>query len=65
MKKILVWVAVGVAMKYFLDSDKGEEVKSYVKDLLGDAKDAFNEYYQKASETVEGAITRTDKKLIL
>ena len=65
MKKILVWVAVGVAMKYFLDSDKGEEVKSYVKDLLGDAKDVFNEYYQKASGTVEGAINRTDKKLIL
>ena len=49
MKKLLVWVAIGVAVKYFLDSDKGEEFKSYVKDLLGDAQDVFNEYFEKAT----------------
>ena len=65
MKKLLVWVAVGVAVKYFLDSDKGHEIKSYVRDLLGDAQDAFNEYLEKASDKVEGTASRIDQKLMM
>lgn len=65
MKKLLVLVALGVAVKYFLDSDKGEELKSYVRDLLGDAQDAFNEYFEKAAEKVEGAASQVDKKLTM
>lgn len=65
MKKLLVLVALGVAIKYFLDSDKGEELKGYVKDLLGDAQDAFNEYFEKATEKLEGAATQADKKLTM
>ena len=63
MKKILVWVAIGVAVKYFLDSDKGEEFKSYVKDLLGDAQDTFNEYFEKATGKLEGTANRVNRKL--
>ena len=65
MKKLLVLVALGVAVKYFLDSEKGEEIKSYVKDLLGDAQDAFNEYMEKATGKVEGAASQIDKKLTM
>lgn len=65
MKKLLVLIALGIAVKYFLDSDKGEELKSYVKDLLGDAQDAFNEYFEKATEKMEGAASEADKKLTM
>ena len=65
MKKLLVLVALGVAVKYFLDSEKGEELKSYVRDLLGDAQDAFNEYFEKATEQVEGAASTIDKKFTM
>lgn len=65
MKKLLVLVALGVAVKYFLDSEKGEELKSYVKDLLGDAQDAFNEYFEKTTEKVEGAASQIDKKFTM
>ena len=37
MKKLLVLVAAGVALKLFLDSEKGDEVKAYVRDMLGDS----------------------------
>lgn len=65
MKKLLVLVALGVAVKYFLDSEKGEELKSYVRDLLGDAQDAFNEYFEKAAEKVEVTASQIDKKFTM
>jgi hypothetical protein len=63
MKKLLVLVAVGVAVKLFLDSEKGEEVKSYVRDLLGDVQDTFNEYLEKASQKVERTASQVNDKL--
>ena len=63
MKKLLVLVALGVAVKYFLDSEKGEELKSYVRDLLGDAQDTFNEFFNKASDKIEDTAGNVDNTL--
>ena len=65
MKKLLVLVAVGVAVKYFLDSEKGDEVKTYVKDLLGDAREFLNDFFEKATEKVENTANAVDKKLMM
>ena len=65
MKKLLVLVAVGVAVKYFLDSEKGDEVKTYVKDLLGDAREFLNDFFEKATEKVENTASALDKKLMM
>jgi hypothetical protein len=65
MKKILVLVAVVVALKYFIDSKKGDQVKNYVRDLLGDAREFLNDFFEKASEKVENAASAHDKKLTL
>jgi hypothetical protein len=65
MKKLLVLVAIGVAVKYFLDSEKGEDVKNYVKDLLGDAREFLNDFFENASEKVENAASTVDKKLTM
>jgi hypothetical protein len=65
MKKLLVLVAIGVAVKYFLDSDKGDEVKNYVKDILGDAREFLNDFFENASEKVENAASTVDKKLMM
>ena len=65
MKKLLVLVAVGVAVKYLLDSDKGDEIKSYVKDLLGDARDVLNDFLEKTTDKVENATSAVDKRLMM
>lgn len=43
MKKLLTLLALGVAVKYFLDSDKGKELKTQIKGWIGDAQDAVAE----------------------
>ena len=65
MKKLLVLVAAGVAIKLFLDSKKGDEVKAYVKDMLGDAREFLNDFFEKASEKVETAASAVDRKLTM
>jgi hypothetical protein len=63
MKKLLVLVAAGVALKLFLDSEKGDEVKAYVRDMLGDAREFLNDFFEQASEKVENAAVAVDRKL--
>jgi hypothetical protein len=48
MKKLLALAIVGIAVKYFLDSEKGTQAKSQLKDWLQDAQDAFG-------DTIKGA----------
>jgi hypothetical protein len=60
MKKLLVLAVVGVAIKLFLDSDKGQELKQKVLDLISDAQDAINEYLEKATEKVEDVAGTVD-----
>jgi hypothetical protein len=48
MKKLLALVAVGVAVKYFLDSEQGKQVKKQVMDLLSELQDTFSEGINKA-----------------
>lgn len=65
MKKLLVLVAAGIALKYFLDSQKGDQVKDYVSSLLGDARQFLNDFFENASEKVENAASAVDKKLTM
>lgn len=53
MKKLLVLAVVGVAVKLFLDSEKGHELKQRVRDLIKEAQDTINDYLETASEKVE------------
>lgn len=55
MKKILTLLALGIAVKYFLDSEKGKDVKTQVKGWLGDAKDTF-------TDTLNGAERKIHKE---
>ena len=65
MKKLLVLVAAGVAIKLFLDSEKGDEVKAYVRDMLGDAREFLNDFFENASEKVENAASAVDRKMTM
>ena len=65
MKKLLVLVAAGVAIKLFLDSEKGDEVKDYVRDMLGDARTFLNDFFERASEKVETAASAVDRKMTM
>lgn len=52
MKKLLVLIGLGVAIKYFLDSDSGRDVKNQVKDWLKEAQDGFSDKLEMAKEKV-------------
>ena len=65
MKKLLVLVAAGVAIKLFLESEKGDEVKAYVRDMLGDAREFLNDFFERASEKVENTASAVDRKLTM
>jgi len=60
MKKILALIIVGVAVKYFLDSEKGRQLKSRVRDLLDEGLDAVNEKLETAASKVEQAAGKVD-----
>lgn len=65
MKKLILLAAVGVAIKLFLDSEKGDEVKAYVRDMLGDAREFLNDFFEKASDKVEDAASAVDRKFTM
>jgi hypothetical protein len=60
MKKILTLVALGVAVKYFLDTERGKELKKQVTDWLGEAEDTVKETFQQATDTIKQAAARAD-----
>ncbi|MBO9571324.1 MAG: hypothetical protein J7497_03825 [Chitinophagaceae bacterium] len=55
MKKLLTLLALGVAVKYFLDSEKGGQLKSKIKGWMGDAKDAIDETVRNGQKAASGA----------
>lgn len=58
MKKLLILAAVGVAVKYFLDSENGKEVKSTIKDWFGDARDTVKKQWDNANDHAEMAVNK-------
>jgi hypothetical protein len=60
MKKILALIIVGVAVKYFLDSDKGRQLKIRIRELLDEGLDAVNDKLETAAGKVERAAGRVD-----
>lgn len=58
MKKLLVLAAVGVAIKYFLDSENGKEVKSAIRDWFGEAQDAVKKQWDNASGRAQAAVDK-------
>ena len=60
MKKILALVVLGVAIKYFLDSEKGEEFKNEVRHWWDRVEDTLNDVVAKAFSKVETAAEKVD-----
>jgi hypothetical protein len=58
MKKLLTLVIAGVAVKYFLDSEKGQSLKTQLKGWLGEAQDAMKETVNRASGNVNQVADR-------
>ena len=54
MKKLLTLIALGAAVKYFLDSEKGHQLKSQLKGWMGDAKDVFDDTVKNTQKSAEG-----------
>ena len=65
MKTLLTGIAIGVALKYFLDSKYGEEMKETVNDwwdeMVGNLEDKIHTAtgaVEKAAGKVDDAMTR-------
>lgn len=55
MKKLLLLVAAGVAVKYFLNSEHGKEAGKQVKDWLGEAQDSLKDVMGRAGKKAKQA----------
>ena len=53
MKKLLVLFGIGVAVKYFLDSESGKDMKKQVQNWLNEAQDALSGSLKNAGKTVD------------
>jgi hypothetical protein len=60
MKKILALIVVGVAIRYFLSSEKGRQLKNRVRELLDEGLEALNEKLETAAGKVEDAAAKVD-----
>lgn len=63
MKKLLALIVVGVAVKYFLDSEQGRQLKNQVMDLLAEAQDTFTEGINKATGRIAQTARQADQAL--
>ena len=63
MKKLLVLAVIGIAIKYFLESEQGEQLKQKIRDLISRAEDAINEKLEAAAEKIENTASRVDQAL--
>ena len=61
MKKLIVLAVAGVAIKLFLDSPQGNQLKGKVRDLIQEAQDKINEWLETAAEKVENTASRVDQ----
>jgi hypothetical protein len=61
MKKLLTLVLAGVAIKYFLDSEKGNQMRSKVTQWLSDAQDEFGNLIDKTSQKVGQTVSKIDQ----
>jgi hypothetical protein len=63
MKKLLLLVAAGVAIKLFLDSDKGRELKDKASDWWLDMQDKLYSSLENAAEATTEKIENTASKI--
>ena len=67
MKKLLILAAIGVAIKLFLDSEKGEELKDKARDWWQDMQDklynALENAAEKTAEKIENTAVKVDDVL--
>lgn len=55
MKKLVSLVIVGIAVKYFLDSESGKDIKRQLHDWLGDVQDLFSKHVDAAKKELASA----------
>jgi hypothetical protein len=53
MKKLLALVVLGVAVKLFLDSESGKEIKRHLQDWLAEAQDILGDTLDTAKADLE------------
>jgi hypothetical protein len=63
MKKLLTLVLAGVAIKYFLDSAKGNDVRTKLKGWLSEAQDSFSDLAGKVTQKAENIARNTDRSM--
>ena len=61
MKKLLLLAIAGIAVKLFLDSEKGYEVKKRIRDLIQDAQDSVNTWLEEVTDKIEDTASTVDQ----
>lgn len=61
MKKLIVLAVVGVAVKLFLDSEQGVEIKRRIRNVIQDAQDSINGWLENVADKIEDTAADVDK----
>ena len=61
MKKLLLLAIAGVAVKLFLDSETGHELKQHIRDMIQDAQDAVTALLEKVTDKIEDTASTVDQ----
>lgn len=61
MKKLIALAVVGVAVKLFLDSEQGVEMKRRLRNVIQDAQDSINSWLEKVADKIEDTAADVDQ----
>jgi hypothetical protein len=62
MKKLVTLAVLGVAVKYFLDSESGKDIKRQIHDWLGEVQDMFSEKANAVKKEISAATPNMDQE---
>ena len=63
MKKLVVIAAIGIAIKIFIDSDKGKELVHRIQDWIEGINENVNDFFEQIADKIENAATDVDDAL--
>ena len=63
MKKLVVIAAIGIAIKIFIDSDKGKELVRRIQDWIEGINENVNDLFEQVTDKIENVASDVDRSL--
>ena len=63
MKKLVVMAAIGIAIKIFIDSDKGKELVRRIQDWIEGINENVDDLFEQVTDKIENVAADVDRAL--